>query len=219
MIPPYPHRKSHRMSRHGRPNEGTNDLSPGLTLTSSHSTPFSLLLVMGLIATTVVDNRRVINMSAGSYLTLDASNMISLMGSTVFVVYQRDMKPHKNVEIMGQVLKTNLSWVLTSSFSDNETIYNIVYGDYTLKVGSVNDANYKKIAIIGLQIDMRIIFLHHSNVMSGEIIFPYLRTSDGAEGLSIRGNRFLYEVRIYPNSVTKEDMTAIWEEIYHTYHT
>jgi predicted ATP-grasp superfamily ATP-dependent carboligase len=149
------------------------------------------------------------------------------MGSTVFVVYQRDMKPHSNVQIMGQILTTQngypLWWVLTSSFSGTETIYNIVYGDYTLKVCSVNDANYKKIAIIGLQIDQTITFLSHSGVMSEEIRFPYthipVRTSSGAEGLSIRGNRFLYEVRIYPNSVTKEDMNAIWEEIYHTYNT
>jgi hypothetical protein len=184
---------------------------------------------MGLIATTIVDNRRAIRMSDGARLLLNTSNM-QLMGSTVFIVFQWDNKPIQYAQIMDQILsrKDKAAWVLANSIVDNKIVYTLEYNSNSSSVresiGSAIGANYQEIAILGFQIQQKyIMFLYDTNTMSREIKFPVfgsLEASDDAEGLSIRGNRFLYEVRIYPpNSVTKENMNAIWQEIHATYHT
>jgi hypothetical protein len=158
------------------------------------------------------------------------------MGTAVFIVFQCDNIPGEDEEIMGQVLskkdKYPISWVLKNSFYGSKATYTMEYSNRnvsnlmseSVRVGYVKDADYKKIAVIGLLIVQPTpVFLDPTNTMFNQMDFPSsgsLEALSDAEGLSIRGNRFLYEVRIYPpNSIVKEDMNSIWQEIHATYNT
>ena len=155
------------------------------------------------------------------------------MDSTVFLVMQWDAVVDGIHEIMGQIIARNLkypiSWLITSNLYKNKESFTMNYDNrnndgITGRSDPLSQlrtlTTYKNISVIGLQIQPESILFIDPTGELNKRQYVSLESSSDAEGISIRGNRYIYEVRIYPaKSVAEEDMKSIWQEITATYNT
>lgn len=136
---------------------------------------------------------------------------------------QWDVVADGAMEIMGQRLdkesKYPASWILVSDLYNNKETFKINYTNPNsdLNNSSVSLSRFdtnKKLFVIGLQIQSNsVVFVDPV----GDVItrpFEPLDASDDAEGLSIEGNQYVYEVRIYSlKSLSEKDMKSVWQEM------